>query len=53
MYDAVVTIIFGSQVLDVYVDDIPSDATDHEIRDMAWDILEMNSYMVIDKIERN
>lgn len=42
--DKIVTFYFGSQTLDVYVDDVPEDATDREVRDMALDIMEMNMY---------
>lgn len=35
-----VKFIFGTQILEIYVDDIPEDATPSEIRDMALDIFE-------------
>ena len=42
--DRIVEFCFDSQFLEVYVDDIPEDATDREIRDMALDIFEMNMH---------
>lgn len=40
--DKIVSFHFGTQFLDIYVDDIPKDTTPQEIRDMALDIFEMN-----------
>ena len=42
--DKIITFYSGSQTLDVYVDDVPEDATDREVRDMALDIIGMNMY---------
>lgn len=42
--DRIVTFYFGTQILEVYVDDIPEDALNHEVRDMALDIFEMNMH---------
>ena len=41
--ERVVSFHFGTQFIDIYVDDIPEDATPREIRDMALDIFEMNA----------
>ena len=41
--DAIVSILFGTQSIDVFIDDVPEEANDNEIRDEAWDILKMNS----------
>ena len=47
--DRIVRFQFGSQVLEIYVDDIPEDATPREIRDMALDIFMMNSHYYIEE----
>ena len=47
--DRLITFQFGSQVLEVYVDDIPEDATPHEIKDMALDIFIMNSHYYVEE----
>ena len=51
--DAIVSILFEAQSIDVFVDNVPEDADDKEIRDMAWDILEMNSYIEVVRQYRN
>ena len=40
--DRLVKFYFDNQVIEIYVDDIPEDATISEIRDMALDIFELN-----------
>ena len=45
--DRIVTFQFGTQTLDVYVDDIPEDATPREIKDMAIDIFLINSHYYV------
>ena len=42
--------VFGSQTIEVHVDDIPEDATPSEIKDMALDIFEMGSHYTIEEI---
>ena len=46
--DRIVYFIFGSQTVEVHVDDVPEDATPREIRDMALDIFMMNSHYTIE-----
>ena len=40
--DRLVKFYFDNQVIEIYVDDIPEDATISEIRDMALDTFELN-----------
>lgn len=48
--DRIVYFMFGSQTIEVHVDDIPEDATPSEIKDMALDIFEMGSHYTIEEI---
>ena len=45
--DRIVSFRFGTQGLEVYVDDVPDTATPEEIRDEALDIFEMNMHYEI------
>lgn len=47
--DKTVYFIFGNQELKVVVPDVPEDATNHEIRDMAFDIFLLNSFYEIEE----
>ena len=46
----IVTFQFGTQTLEIYVDDIPEDATPREIKDMALDIFLINSRYYIEEV---
>ncbi len=47
--DRIVTFQFGSQILQVYIDDAPEDATPSELRDEAIDIFIMNSHYYVEE----
>ncbi len=47
--DRIVTFQFGSQILQVYIDDVPEEATPSELRDEAIDIFLMNSHYYIEE----
>ena len=47
--DRIVVFRFGSQTLEVYIDDVPEDATPSELRDEAIDIFLMNSHYYIEE----
>ena len=47
--DRIVTFQFGSQILQVYIDDVPEDATPSELRDEAIDIFLMGSHYYIEE----
>ena len=50
--DRVVLFWFGHETLEVYLDDVPEDATPRELKDMAIDTFLMNShYEIIDPKE--
>lgn len=47
--DRIVTFQFGSQILQVYINDVPKEATPSELRDEAIDIFLMNSHYYVEE----